>query len=72
MKWVHLIVFFFIVYVIVLYEWPKIEPKYKKEKVAFIVLTLLGSILLSVLIIFPDIQGPFDWFKKIYSPFIHL
>ncbi len=72
MKWAYFLTLVFIVFLTILYEWPKINPEYKKEKVAFALFTLAGTVLLTVLIFYPDVQGPFDWFKKMYGPWLSL
>ncbi|HZG60290.1 MAG TPA: hypothetical protein VEY68_07485 [Anoxybacillus sp.] len=53
---------------IFLYEWPRINRTQKKEKVAFIVLLSLGTILAIVLIVNPDLPGPTQMIDYIYRP----
>ena len=53
---------------IFLYEWPRINRTQKKEKVVFIVLLSLGTILAIVLIWNPDLPGPTQMVDYIYKP----
>ena len=53
---------------IFLYEWPRINRTQKKEKVVFIVLLSLGTILAMVLIWNPDLPGPTQMVDYIYKP----
>jgi multisubunit Na+/H+ antiporter MnhB subunit len=53
---------------IFLYEWPRINRTQKKEKVVFIVLLSLGTILAIVLILNPDLPGPTQMIDYIYKP----
>lgn len=53
---------------IFLYEWPRINRTQKKEKVVFIVLLSLGTILAMVLIWNPDLPGPTQMIDYIYKP----
>lgn len=53
---------------IVLYEWPSMNPKQKKEKAAFIGLTAMGWLLGVLLVFFPDLPGPTQLFETIFKP----
>ncbi|MBB5172289.1 hypothetical protein [Texcoconibacillus texcoconensis] len=53
---------------IALYEWPKINPEQKKEKKAFVVLSVIGWGLALLLVYFPNIAGPNDLIDFIYQP----
>jgi multisubunit Na+/H+ antiporter MnhB subunit len=59
---------FVLVALIFLYEWPRINRTQKKEKVAFIVLLSLGTILAMVLIWNPDLPGPTQMVDYMYKP----
>jgi multisubunit Na+/H+ antiporter MnhB subunit len=58
-----------LVALIFLYEWPRINRTQKKEKVVFMVLLSLGTILSIVLIWNPDLPGPTQIIDYIYKPF---
>ena len=60
---------FVLVALIFLYEWPRIHQTQKKEKVAFVALLSLGTILAMVLIWNPDLPGPTQMIDYIYKPF---
>ncbi|WP_314003823.1 hypothetical protein [uncultured Paenibacillus sp.] len=51
-----------------LYEWPKMNPKQKKEKAAFLALAGMGWMLAVTLIINPDMPGPTQIIDAIYRP----
>ncbi|OQO99555.1 hypothetical protein B9L23_13485 [Parageobacillus galactosidasius] len=57
-----------LVALIFLYEWPRINRTQKKEKVVFVVLLSLGTILAIVLIWNPDLPGPTQMVDYIYKP----
>ncbi|MFB5165724.1 hypothetical protein V2P11_07890 [Parageobacillus toebii] len=57
-----------LVALIFLYEWPRINRTQKKEKVVFVVLLSLGTILAMVLIWNPDLPGPTQIVDYIYKP----
>ncbi|ALF11331.1 hypothetical protein [Parageobacillus thermoglucosidasius] len=51
-----------------LHEWPRIRQAQKKEKVVFLVLLSLGTILAMVLIWKPDLPGPTQMIDHMYEP----
>jgi hypothetical protein len=53
---------------IVLFEWPKINRGYKKEKAALLVFTAIGWGLWLLLIIFPDLPGPTQFVQNLLRP----
>jgi multisubunit Na+/H+ antiporter MnhB subunit len=57
-----------LVAIIFLYEWPRINRTQKKEKVIFIMLLSLGTILAIMLIWNPDLPGPTQMIDYIYKP----
>jgi multisubunit Na+/H+ antiporter MnhB subunit len=57
-----------LVILIVLYEWPKMKPKQKKEKAAFLTVTGMGWILAVILVFNPDIPGPTQMIDALYRP----
>jgi len=57
-----------LVILIVLYEWPKMNPKQKKEKAALLTVTGMGWLLAVILIFNPDITGPTQMIDAIYRP----
>jgi uncharacterized membrane protein len=68
MKWGALLGISFFAVCIVLFQWPKIKPRQKKEKAALISLTLLGWLLSCLLVWFPEMPGPGQWIDTIYKP----
>jgi CDP-diglyceride synthetase len=68
MKVAYLIGTTFVVILITLYEWPKMNRNQKKDKQAFVLLTI-ASWLLAVLLIFsPDIAGPNHLIETVFKP----
>ncbi|MFE5324653.1 hypothetical protein ACFQ88_39045 [Paenibacillus sp. NPDC056579] len=53
---------------IAMYEWPKIEPNQKKEKAAFVILSLFAGGMLAMVLFFPEIPGPNKWMVTIFKP----
>jgi hypothetical protein len=68
MKWGPLFGSLFIVLCMTLFQWTKINHNQKKEKAAFITLTILGWLLINLLFTFPDIPGPTQMIDSIYKP----
>ncbi|GLH65168.1 hypothetical protein [Parageobacillus sp. G301] len=68
MKIVFILGTLVLVALIFLYEWPRINRTQKKEKVVFVVLLSLGTILAIVLIWNPDLPGPTQMVDYIYKP----
>jgi hypothetical protein len=51
-----------------LFQWPKITKEQKKEKAAFITLTVLGWVLINFLFIFPNTPGPTELISLMFKP----
>lgn len=68
MKWGTILGATFIVALMVLYEWPKMNPQQKKEKAAFIALAAMGWLLAILLAYFPDMPSPTKLVDTIYKP----
>ncbi|RCW43465.1 hypothetical protein [Paenibacillus prosopidis] len=68
MKWAAVLGITVMVAFIILYEWPKINPKQKKEKAAVIGLTVMGWLLGVLLVFFPELPGPTKLFDTIVEP----
>lgn len=58
----------FIVCLMALYQWTKMNQYPKKDKIVFISLTAIGWILAMLLIYFPDIPGPNKMTQIIFEP----
>lgn len=58
----------FLVCLMFLYQWPKMNQHLKKDKVAFVSLTAIGWSLAILLIYFPDIPGPNKLIQAIFEP----
>ncbi|QED47286.1 hypothetical protein [Cytobacillus dafuensis] len=67
MKWGSFLATAFIILIIILLQWPKMKPKPKVEKSAFIVLLLI-ALLLSMFNL-PYISGPAKWIEYVFKPF---
>ncbi|WP_324656848.1 hypothetical protein [Bacillus cereus] len=68
MKWITLIGVTIWLILIILYEWPKMNEKQKKERVAILILTVMGWLTTILLLFFPDIPGPTQIISKIFKP----
>ncbi|MCQ6275567.1 hypothetical protein JMM81_11420 [Bacillus sp. V3B] len=58
----------FVAILMTLYEWPKMNKNQKKEKWAFLTLTIAGWLLAVLLIFFPNMPGPTHLIKIILKP----
>lgn len=58
----------FVVILMALYEWPKMDKNQVKEKWAFVLLALTGWVLSVLLIYFPDMPGPTQLIEFIFKP----
>jgi multisubunit Na+/H+ antiporter MnhB subunit len=67
-KWGAVLGVLVVVFLIILYEWPKINPDQKKEKKAFVVVTAIGCLLAFLLIYFPHVSSPTQWVEAIFKP----
>jgi hypothetical protein len=53
---------------IILFDWPKIEKKQKKEKITLIILTALGWSLAVLLNYQPELPGPTQFVDTVFKP----
>jgi hypothetical protein len=53
---------------IVGFELPKINRKYKKERAALLVFTAFGWVLWLLIIYFPDLPGPTHFMQDLLRP----
>ncbi|WP_134701155.1 hypothetical protein [Ammoniphilus sp. YIM 78166] len=68
MKWGAIVGATFIVSLMTLYEWPKLNRKQKKEKAAFVALTGMGWLLAILLAHFPELPSPTKVVEAVYKP----
>lgn len=68
MKWGSILGITLIITLMALYEWPKMNPKQKKEKITFVILSISGWLLAILLILYPDISGPTQMIDLIFKP----
>ena len=68
MKWGVLFGMSFAAVCIVFFQLPRIKRNQKKEKAAFISLTLLGWLLSCLLVFYPDTPGPVQLVDTIFRP----
>ncbi|GHH99428.1 hypothetical protein [Neobacillus kokaensis] len=69
MKWASVLGITVVVMLITLYEWPKMTKNLKKEKWAFVTLTMAGWLLAVLLVFLPSLPGPNDLIDMIFKPF---
>lgn len=67
MKWGAFFATAAIIIVILLFQWPKMKQKPKKDKIALIVLLFIGWGL--SMLNLPHIQGPTTLIEAIFTPF---
>ena len=51
-----------------LYEWPRLEPQQKNEKIAFASLTAAGGVLAVLLLYIPELPGPTELVDTLFKP----
>jgi len=68
MKWAALFGISFIVFCILLFQWPKLKTNQKKEKIALISILALGWGLAVMLVFFPDTPGPTEFIYALFHP----
>lgn len=68
MKWLGVMGIVFIAVLLSLYELPKINKDQRKEKRTFIILTVLGSFLGILLVLFPTMPGPTQLVEWVFGP----
>jgi Na+/melibiose symporter-like transporter len=67
-RWGVILVATLAVALIILYGWPKLNQKQKKDKVTFIALTIMGWLLAILLVFYPELPGPTQMIDAIYRP----
>ncbi|WP_103106396.1 hypothetical protein [Brevibacillus reuszeri] len=67
MKWGLLLGMSTLVGLIIIYEWPKLKPLPKKDKLSFFVLVFMGWFL--SLFDLPNIPGPTSMIESLFKPF---
>lgn len=68
MKLLSVLMIIVVAALITIYEWPKINNKLRKEKRAFVTLTI-GGVLLSVFLVYiPEMPGPTELVDWILGP----
>lgn len=68
MKWGPVLGNTMIIILITLYQWPKLDQHYKKDKAAFITLSVIGWLLANLLIFYPELPGPSKLIDNMYKP----
>lgn len=68
MKWGALLGITVIVACMVLYDWPKMNPKQKKEKAAFLGLTAMAWMFGLLLVLFPNLPSPSGLLSNLFKP----
>ena len=69
MKWSSVFLCIFIIFLMILYQWPQLKKSQKRDKAAFLSLSVAGLLLAILLIMFPDISGPTQMIDWLYKPF---
>ncbi|MGP4108656.1 hypothetical protein [Virgibacillus sp. L01] len=68
MRLINVLMIIVVIILIIIYEWPKIDEGLKKEKRAFVIVTI-GAVLLAVLLIYiPEMPGPTELVDWILGP----
>jgi multisubunit Na+/H+ antiporter MnhB subunit len=67
-KWGAVFVITVLVCLIVLYEWPKMNPRQRREKVVFTGFLAMGWILGVLLVFIPDLPSPTQFLDNLFKP----
>jgi multisubunit Na+/H+ antiporter MnhB subunit len=70
MKWTAVLGIAALLALMAAYEWPK--TKRKKEKTAFAVIAVLGGLLASWLVFYPETPGPTQCLDALYKPLVKM
>lgn len=57
-----------VVALMVLYEWPRMNPNQKKEKVVFVILIAMEWLLAILLLFYPDLPSPTQMLEVVFQP----
>ncbi|MBD8588078.1 hypothetical protein IFT92_09665 [Peribacillus simplex] len=68
MRWAFVFGITVVAILMTLYEWQKMNKNQKKEKRAFVTLTMAGWLLAVLLVFFPDMPGPTHLMDVIFKP----
>lgn len=69
MKWGALLGITFIISCVVFFQWPLLTKKYqKRERTAFIIISILGWLLAMMLLYFPNTPGPTQFVDMLFRP----
>lgn len=68
MKLLSVLMIIMLAIFITIYEWPKINSNLKKEKRAFVTLTISGVLLSVFLVYIPEMPGPTELVDWILGP----
>ena len=68
MKWTNVLGIAVLVAAMVLYDWPKMEPHMKREKIAYVALVGAGAALAVLLVYNPELPGPTQLIEVLYRP----
>jgi hypothetical protein len=52
----------------VLYEWPRLKPKQKREKSVFVILVAMEWLLAILLLFYPNLPGPTKMLETVFQP----
>jgi hypothetical protein len=68
MKWGPIFLNSIVILVIIFIQWSTLKKLKKKEKIAFLFLTIFGWLLANTLVFFPEIPGPTQIADFIFKP----
>ncbi|MFP3125246.1 hypothetical protein OH784_21405 [Ectobacillus funiculus] len=67
MTWFFVIGITLVVVLMILYEWPRMNPNQKKEKSVFIILIAMEWALAILLLFFPDLPRPEQMIEAVFN-----
>ena len=67
MTWFFVIGITLVVVLMILYEWPRMNPNQKKEKSVFVILVAMEWVLAILLLFFPDLPRPAQMMEAVFN-----
>lgn len=70
MTWFFVIGVTLVVAFMILYEWPRMNPNQKKEKLVFVILIAMEWVLAILLLFFPDLPRPAQMIESVFNSLV--
>jgi multisubunit Na+/H+ antiporter MnhB subunit len=68
LTWVFIVGITLVVALMILYEWPRMNPNQKKEKAVFAILVTMEWLLAILLLFYPNLPSPTQILEVVFQP----